>query len=123
MKRVVINGAESSISSASIDEQIKVLKTASLNDIDAYLAILNKCVNSFKEDYSKVPKGIEGLDLSYDDQKRYVYLHYKPLADECSKVLSELSISGYGKYDALKLKIQKLCHFVDYNFPYGWKNC
>lgn len=124
MKRLMIYANdEGLLDTDEIDESINDLKATSVNDIDSYLHILSKCVDSFKADYSKIPKGVDGLDIRYDDQKHYVYLHYKPLADECKRVLSNLNITGYGRYDLLKIKIQNLCRFVDYNFPYGWKNC
>ncbi len=60
------------------------------------------------------------LDDIYD-MKRNFYKKYIDFAKKCEEMSSIKGITGYGKFDPIRIKIMELCKAVDYNFPYGWR--
>ena len=75
--------------------------------------LTQEAVQKFQEDLNAV-----GEDRQ---ERRAFYQKYYEFAKTCESVGTLGGVSGYGRYDFIKLKIKDLCRLVDYNFPYGWK--
>ena len=93
-------------------------------ELDEKYGIIKNAFYCFKKDYDEI-KSIED-DFNYIDDiyrlRKIFYNKYIDFAKKCSEYLKNRdSISGYGKYDILKIKIEDICKKVDNNFPYGWK--
>ena len=93
-------------------------------ELDEKYDIIKNAFYCFKNDYDEI-KSIED-DFNYIDDiyrlRKIFYNKYIDFAKKCSEYLKNRdSISGYGKYDILKIKIEDICKKVDNNFPYGWK--
>ena len=86
--------------------------------------IVKDAVDAYIEEYKKFPSSrtMESLDIKYDQDKGRFYRKYRPFVDKCKSLVKTINPSGYGRYDAILLKMRDRLNGVDYNFPYGWKN-
>ncbi len=76
----------------------------------------------FKElrDIEKRENDWDYIDTIYEDKKNF-YKKYIDFARKCKEMSSMSGITGYGKLDAVNIKLMELCRAILYNFPYGWK--
>lgn len=86
--------------------------------------IVKDAVDAYIEEYKKFPSSrtMESLDIKYDQDKGRFYRKYRPFVDKCKELVKTINPSGYGRYDAILLKMRDRLNAVDYNFPYGWKH-
>lgn len=91
-----------------INRFLEASKTDSLT-----LEITATAVRRFREDRAAVG--------DTEAEHRAFYQKYYEFAKACESLGALSGVSGYGRYDFIKLKIKDLCRLVDYNFPYGWK--
>lgn len=97
---------------AFIDEDIEDIK----KDYD--FVTIRYAAQDFFNEYRKID---DWNTIKHDDDKGRFYKKYLPFVQKCKEVYKSINPSGYGRHDALLLKIRDICRNVDYNFPYGWK--
>lgn len=111
--------------SYELNKVINISFSGNKNDdnkiIEENFKLINETINQFKEDLQKFPKGTDGLDMKYYEDKHIFYNKYLKLCQKCKEILDIISISGYGMTDIIRIKIKDLCTFVTWNFPHGWK--
>ena len=93
-------------------------------DLNDRYNLLKNAYQKYMKDYKEIKKEIDFFDMNdadYEYQSNF-YKKYVDFAKKCKEYLENRdSISGYGKLDVFKIKIEDMCKSVDNNFPYGWK--
>lgn len=93
-------------------------------DITELHKFVKAAVDEYTIEYKKMPQGMDALEFQYNEIKGQFYNKYYDFAKKCGEIAnsSMFSVSGYGMFDFVKLNIKKMCNWVDYNFPYGWRS-
>ena len=102
-----------------MDDFLNVVKES---PIEAF-RIMKDAYDAYTEDYKMLPddNNWKSDNLEHDYDKARFYKKYRPFVDRCNDLEKQIHISGYGRFDYLKVKVKDMIKDVLWYFPFGYK--